>query len=180
MIVVNLFAGAGAGKSSIAAYVFSQLKKRHISCELVTEFAKDLVWDSNIDALRCQEYVFGVQAYRQYRCRNKVDVLITDSPLPLNCVYGNFYGTATSNFNKAVMEAFDKYDNLNFFVHRAAAYDTKGRVENFTDATKIDNMIMDFMINADIPYTDVIGTEDGGEAILDKIYHALDVAYGVE
>lgn len=37
-IIVNLFGTPGAGKSTGAAYVFSQLKMHGINCELVTEF----------------------------------------------------------------------------------------------------------------------------------------------
>lgn len=40
-LVVNLLGGPGCGKSTGAAYIFSQLKMRNIDAELVTEFAKD-------------------------------------------------------------------------------------------------------------------------------------------
>lgn len=42
-IIVNLFAGPGAGKSTGAAYIFSKLKLAGIDCEYVSEFAKDKV-----------------------------------------------------------------------------------------------------------------------------------------
>lgn len=58
-IVVNLFGSPCAGKSLGASYIFSLLKIAGVNCELVTEFAKDLVWDNNRDGLNCQEYVFG-------------------------------------------------------------------------------------------------------------------------
>ena len=48
MLVVNLFGAPGAGKSTGAAYIFSQLKMAGINAELVTEFAKDKVWESCI------------------------------------------------------------------------------------------------------------------------------------
>lgn len=43
-LVINLFGAPGSGKSSGAAYIFSQLKKLGIDCELVTEYAKDKCW----------------------------------------------------------------------------------------------------------------------------------------
>lgn len=52
-IVVNLFAGPGAGKSTGAAYIFAMLKMHGIDCELVTEFAKDKTWEHNSKALSC-------------------------------------------------------------------------------------------------------------------------------
>ncbi len=44
-LVVNLLGGPGSGKSTTAADVFARLKWQDINCELVTEFAKDLVWE---------------------------------------------------------------------------------------------------------------------------------------
>ena len=45
MIVVNLFGAPGAGKSTGAAYIFAMLKMAGINAELVTEFAKDKVYE---------------------------------------------------------------------------------------------------------------------------------------
>ena len=42
-LVVNLFGVPGAGKSTGAAYIFSQLKMAGVNAELITEFAKDKV-----------------------------------------------------------------------------------------------------------------------------------------
>lgn len=41
MLIINLFGAPGAGKSTGAAYVFSQLKAAGVNAELVTEFAKE-------------------------------------------------------------------------------------------------------------------------------------------
>ena len=43
----SLFGAPGAGKSTGAAYIFSQLKMAGINAELVTEFAKDKVWEES-------------------------------------------------------------------------------------------------------------------------------------
>ena len=83
MLIVNLFAGPGAGKSTIAAYVFARLKMAGVNCELAPEFAKDKVWEHNQTALDNQIYVFAKQYYRITRCADQVDVVITDSPVAL-------------------------------------------------------------------------------------------------
>ena len=44
-IVVNLAGAPGAGKSTGAAKIFSDLKMLGINCELVGEFAKDKTWE---------------------------------------------------------------------------------------------------------------------------------------
>ena len=68
-IVINLFGAPSSGKSSGAAYIFSRLKEENINCELITEFAKDLTWEKNQTGLSCQEYIFGQQSYRMFRCK---------------------------------------------------------------------------------------------------------------
>ena len=67
MIVIDLYGSPSSGKSTCAAYVFANLKMRGVKCELVTEVAKDLVWDENAKALWNQAYVFGNQFYRLSR-----------------------------------------------------------------------------------------------------------------
>ena len=59
MLVVNLYGAPGAGKSTGAAYIFSKLKMAGVKAELVTEFAKDMVWEENNEALHNQMYMFG-------------------------------------------------------------------------------------------------------------------------
>ena len=61
MILINLFGAPGAGKSTGAAYIFSQLKMRGVNVELVTEFAKDKVWEKSVEVFNNQAYIFGKQ-----------------------------------------------------------------------------------------------------------------------
>ena len=123
-IVINLFGAPGAGKSTLAADIFSRLKRCQVKCELITEFAKDCVYEGNVCALMCQEYVFGNQSYRMFRCADKVDVIITDSPLPLSILYksadyldedGNFVKATVPNaykFEQFIFDSFKLFDNI--------------------------------------------------------------------
>src|SRR3546814_15130333 len=49
--ILNFFAGPGAGKSTTTAQVFADLKKKNLNVELVTEYAKDLVWEDRMNVL---------------------------------------------------------------------------------------------------------------------------------
>ena len=89
MILINLFGAPGAGKSSGAAYIFSKLKMNGINTELVTEFAKDKVWENNNEVFKNQAYIFGKQYFKISRVADKVDVIVTDSPLLLSAFYNN-------------------------------------------------------------------------------------------
>lgn len=159
-IVVNLFAGPGAGKSTAAAYIFSQLKMKGINCELITEFAKDKTWEKNYSALRCQEYVFGKQSYKMDRCRDQVDVIITDSPLPLGIFY-NQNPVLGRHYESLVMDVFNTYDNLNFFINRKKPYNPIGRNQTEEEAKEIDERIKTFCQQHDISYLIKDGTELG-------------------
>lgn len=159
-IVVNLFAGPGAGKSTAAAYIFSQLKMKGINCELITEFAKDKTWEKNYSALRCQEYVFGKQSYKMDRCRDQVDVIITDSPLPLGIFY-NQNPVLGRHYESLVMDVFNTYDNLNFFINRKKPYNPVGRNQTEEEAKEIDERIKIFCQKHDISYLIKDGTELG-------------------
>ena len=165
-IVVNLFAGPGAGKSTAAAYIFSQLKMKGINCELITEFAKDKTWEKNYSALRCQEYVFGKQSYKMDRCRDQVDVIITDSPLPLGIFY-NQNPVLGRHYESLVMDVFNTYDNLNFFINRKKPYNPVGRNQTEEEAKEIDDRIKTFCQEHDISYLIKDGTELGYIDIVD-------------
>ena len=112
MIVINLFGVPSAGKSSGAAYIFSKLKMAGINVELVTEVAKDEVWNKSIEPFNCQEYLFGKQSYRLSRLKNKVDVIITDSPLPLTILYNNIHYIYSAFFCQAIKSLFSAYNRL--------------------------------------------------------------------
>lgn len=165
-IVVNLFAGPGAGKSTAAAYIFSQLKMKGVNCELITEFAKDKTWEKNYSALRCQEYVFGKQSYKMDRCRDQVDVIITDSPLPLGVFY-NQNPVLGPHYEHLVMDVFNTYDNVNYFINRKKPYNPVGRNQTEEEAKEIDERIKTFCQKHDISYLIKDGTELGYIDIVD-------------
>ena len=56
-LIVNLFGSPGTGKSTGAAYIFSKLKMAGINAELVTEFAKDKVWEETHAPFKNQLYM---------------------------------------------------------------------------------------------------------------------------
>lgn len=168
MLVVNLFGAPGAGKSTGAAYVFSKLKMLGVNAELVTEFAKDKTWEDNQTALSNQSYVFGKQNYKMSRCKDKVDVIVTDSPLFLSVIYNND-DILGEDFNKVVLNVFNSYDNLNFFIRRVKPYNPIGRNQTEKESDEISKELKYILDKNDIPYHIKEGTEFGYEDILNEV-----------
>lgn len=121
--------------STMAAEVFTLLKKRGINCELIQEYAKSRVWEESFRTLDDQVYVFGKQSHRQWQCDGKVDVIVTDSPLLLSIIYDK---SKTELLADLVMHVFDQYDNLNIMLdYSFDGYETVGRMQNKHESDKI-------------------------------------------
>lgn len=136
-LVINFFGGPGSGKSTMAARVFAELKERKYNAELVTEFAKDLTWESSFGVLDNQLYVFAKQYHRLWRLKDKVDIIVTDSPLVFSLIYGN----TSDTFKQLVKEEFGKFDNINVYLQRVKEYNPKGRSQTEEEAKLIDGVI---------------------------------------
>lgn len=174
MVVVNMFGVPGAGKSTGAAFVFAKLKMMGVNAELISEFAKDKVWEENKTVFENQAYIFGKQSFRQSRCDGKVDVLITDSPLPLSIMY-NKDKRLTENFNLSVMDVFNSYDNINFLVTRVKPYNPKGRHQTEAESDALGVEVINLLKTRDIAYETVPGCVDGYQCIISKIIDKLGI-----
>lgn len=172
-VVINLTGAPGAGKSTGAAKLFYELKTLGINCELVSEFAKDKTWEHNATALNCQEYIFGKQSYRLKRCRDEVDVIITDSPLPLTIIYTHD-ALIKKPLTDLVMAVYNSYDNINFFINRVKPYNPKGRNQTAEESDALSAEIKDLYQQLNIPYTEIDGNEAGYEAAIAKIMTILN------
>ncbi|WP_269929954.1 AAA family ATPase [Aminobacter sp. HY435] len=138
--VVNLYAGPGAGKSTLAAGLFNLLKNLGYRVELVTEFAKDTTYERNFGLLQNQLAILAEQDRRLRRLEGQVDWVITDSPLPLGIVY------MTPEYEEwlvpAVWGAFRRYQNFHVLISRGdRAYQTYGRSQTLAEAMTLDTQI---------------------------------------
>lgn len=171
-LVINLFGVPGAGKSTGAAYIFYQLKIHGVNAELVTEFAKDKVWEQNNEVFKNQSYIFGKQSYRIARCADKVDVIVTDSPLPLSIFYNNDK-RLTENFNKSVMDVFNSYNNINYLLLRTKPYNFAGRIQSEEESDALAEPIKNLLSERNIVYKTASGDTAGYDEIIEDILDEL-------
>lgn len=169
MIIVNLFGVPGAGKSTGAAYIFSKLKMKGIEAELITEFAKDKVWENSEKAFQNQAYIFGQQSFRISRMENEVDIVITDSPLLLSAFY-NTNPVLGESFNDVVANVFHSYNNINYLLTRVKPYHAKGRLQTEEESDALAEPMKQLLNKYNILYTQIPGDIAGYDAIVEDIY----------
>lgn len=175
MILVNLFGAPGAGKSTGAAYIFSQLKLAGVNAELVTEFAKDKVWEESKAVFENQAYIFGKQYFRISRCADKVDVIITDSPLLLSVMYNND-PVLGEEFNALVRKIHNSYNHLDYFIERDKPYNPVGRFQTEEESDILSRKILN-LVREDGMVTIISGNQANYDFIVEEI---LTVLHGYE
>lgn len=152
-VVVNLFAGPGAGKTTCAWEIASSLKKKGVITEYVSEVAKEYAWDNDLEmldgSLKNQRQLLEEQDRRVQRLMGKVEVIVTDSPILLNMTY---LKEQNEEFQNDVLNRFGRQNNFNVFVERGQDYETAGRIHDYADAVRIDSNIENLLKDNDFYY----------------------------
>lgn len=171
MIVINLFAGPGAGKSTTASALFTLLKRAYYNVELVSEYAKDLVWEEREKMFSEQDYISAQQNKRLRRLMGKVDIVVTDSPLLLGMVYvpHDYYITC---FRQYLWDVFRSYDNINFYIERTQGYTQHGRKQTASEAVEKDDQVFHVLKAYNLPFTTVKGDNSAEHRIFEAIVKA--------
>lgn len=174
-VIVNLFSGPGAGKSTTAAGLFYQLKIRGINCELVTEYAKHVTWRENFTTLKNQIYVFAKQHDKMFHLKDKVDVIITDSPIVLGLSYCDFTKVSPSLI-PLILDEFNRTEqiNLNYFMNRVNPYSKNGRPQSLEEAEAKDKEILTLLDKHKIPFRTIDADNNAIGLMLEEIIKNVD------
>lgn len=158
-IVINVLGGSGIGKSTTAAKVFGELKDRSEVAELVREFVKEWAWAGKKVGPFGQSILYGQQLERESSLYNKVEFIVTDSPLILCPVYQKHYNghesIKYSVFKDLQLAQENDVYHLNFLLKRMKPFDPRGRYEDEKTAKLIDNKVEAFLIYHGIDYLTV-------------------------
>ncbi len=178
MKVINLFGGPGTGKSTTAAGLFYLMKLSNEEVELVTEYAKYLVWADRQNMFEQQAYILAKQNHRLHILQDKVDWAVSDSPILLSCIYAE---NEPHTFKPYVQQLHRRYENLNFFLRRKKKYNTNGRNQTESEAEALDAQIKEMLDKDRIPYTEIEANAHAPWILYSKILHkVVPVSISVE
>ncbi len=139
--------------STTAAGLFHMMKKNGDDVELVTEYAKDMVWEQRPNIMDDQIYMFAKQYRKIARLRDQVKFVIVDSPILMCCAYirpGYF-----KTLEPLILETFNSFNNINFLLTRNTKYDSTGRMQTAVQAASMDSTISEVLDKYNTQYDTV-------------------------
>jgi hypothetical protein len=175
-LIVNLWAGPGAGKSTLAAEIFAALKRAQVSCELVQEWVKTWAWEGRQIGTFDDVVITANQLAKESVLYGKVRVFVTDSPIGLGAVYERIYHPDRRLVDNLcaglrARQLAEGLEILDLYVVRLKPYVQAGRFEAEEKARQVDQVALRYVQGL----SDVAGVRDVEEA-MSYIEGALDHA----
>lgn len=176
--IICLYGGPSSGKSTTCAGLFYKLKLAGYECEMNREYIKEWVWEGRHPSPGDQSYFFAKMARKErIYMANKLDFIISDSPLILCHYYGMQTDVFEQQFNTSLAMLRNHhqickangYKTDHFFIERAKPYSPLGRYEDEAGAVARDSGIKEMLDSLGIKYTTVLGDKDCAEKIIDQL-----------
>ena len=160
MVNINFFGGPGTGKSTTSAGVFHEMKKAGYSVEIVTEYAKDLVYSKDYFKLKDQLMILANQSHPWFKLEKQVEYTVNDGPFLLGLVYlQENPHMPMHEFKAFLLKMWHSYNHINIFIERdieAHEYQEYGREQTLVEAIEKDNEIKEVLDQNGIPYYSVV------------------------
>lgn len=181
MVVINLWGAPSSGKSTNAAGLYYLMKLGKFKVELIHEFVKDMIYEEHLSVLNDQNYIFANQNRMIQRLSDKVDYVITDSPLPLSLYYvkqmNNNYLIKNPGFESIVWSIFNNYNNINIFLKSNHDFEHHSRLHNKEQAVEIEKDIKNLLLNQNISHYETYTKENLNSELL-EIIQTIDLTSG--
>mgnify|MGYP001627755498 CR=1 FL=1 len=166
-LIVNLFGGPGSGKSTLASRIFHELKCAGIEAACPEEHAKLALWSGQPWLLDEQTVLLGRTWETLHALRDKVEVIIVDSPILLCSVYAG--EREPDCFHHLVLDMHRRTDRINILLSRdrAAGYSMNGRRESEAEAHAADARIRQTLQSFHEPFLSVSHATRIGHHLID-------------
>lgn len=159
--LLNFLGQPSSGKTSLSALVFAKLKEIGAEVEYASEYVKSWAWESRKMTPFDQYYIFGKECHNQSILFNKVDIVISDSPVMLTAFYHYFYNKKNS-LRVPCREFYETAENdfevkpINFFLPRRKDYNPRGRFQTQEEADNISVMLKTWLNFEGYPYVELL------------------------
>jgi nicotinamide riboside kinase len=174
MLRINYYGGPGVGKSTLAACTYAELNRSgKITAELVREFIKDWAYEGRQPDGWDQVFTFASQLYAEHRlAKAGVKVVVTDSPVILQCVYASMKDAIIGSHLVNLATAYEQaHTSLNFFVERCVAYDPSGRFQTPGALADVDHRIEAYLGHLHVRYVRVVPSD--WDTIIETVKEAV-------
>ncbi|MBR5675926.1 MAG: PriCT-2 domain-containing protein, partial [Neisseriaceae bacterium] len=145
-LLINVYGSPATGKSYTAENLAAQFRAIGIECELVTEYATELIKAGRQDELKDQVKVTGEQLRREQAAFNHANIVITDSPTRLGIIYAPDEQKAALH---DIAEQSDKIPHINILLRHnsesLATFSMNGRIHGKEESLAIQDELIEMM-----------------------------------
>lgn len=153
---INFYSGPGAGKSTVAASVFAELKRRGHNVELAHEYVKTWAYLGRMPKSFDEVYIFGKQLHAEdVLLQSGVEHVIADCPIMLAACYAEYYGHPCVSEITSIAKEFGRvYPSIDIFLDRSGIpyREEEGCYQDFDQALEVDNKFKVFLQGHDVKY----------------------------
>jgi nicotinamide riboside kinase len=169
--VINFISAPGHGKSLCAALVYAELKMRHYITEYIQEFAKTLVWKGQNDLLLDQMYVTTEQYNLLDSVKDKVEFIVTDSPVILGIYYNKLYsGKYDPIIETKILDYTSRFNNIYIFLEKGDyPYENVGRIQTYEESVIIQRELKELLDRLNIKYMSIKSDKCNIQCMVDYI-----------
>ena len=137
-LIVNLFGGPGAGKSTLAYELAGLLKRNGHNAELVVEYAKKVAYKKSTFEFTDQIYLIAKHNHNlKMLVDSGVEIIICDCSFLNTLVYCN---TDQTIERQLAIDLYNRYSNIGFIIPRKDTYLQVGRHQTFDQAKALDSV----------------------------------------
>lgn len=163
---INFWGGPGAGKTSMAAHLFAEMKARGYKVHFSEESVNAWIYQGRVPPEGYDDLLlFALQVYAEELCLNPrkagarkprtaaADYVVTDCPPLMCCVYNRRREVPYYQYLLRIALDYEiTYPALNLFVDRPADYDDRARFHTHKQAKEIDRLMMDCLAQNNLEY----------------------------
>lgn len=166
---ICLLGSPGTGKSTIASGLFYEMKVRDCIVELVSEYAKSLVFSKDFYKIKDQLYILAKQSHPWFKMDSQLDFTINDGPFILGLLYlQESPHLPKEQFKKLLISMYKSYDTVNILLtmNDRNTYEESGRYQNREESLLLQEELRTMLKENDIEFHEIVSSENSIREIL--------------